>query len=118
MGMSTSAYHFYGVNVPADQWLERWASAEGERLDVAISAVKDQAPDVGWLTAGGYDRDMLFLCIRQEGVSTEVELGTFKVVRPSVSPDPGWDAQLLAVVQSMGYRQTGAPGWITVPDVS
>lgn len=117
MGMSTSAYHFYGVNVPADQWLERWASAEGERLDVAISAVKDQAPEVGWLSAGDYDRDMLFLCIRQEGVSAEVPLGEF-LVGGSRAEDLGWDAQLLAVVQSMGYRQTGIPGWITVPDVS
>lgn len=117
MGMSTSAYHFYGVNIPADQWLERWAGAEGELIDVAINAVKADAPDVGYITAGDYDRDMLFLCIRQGG-SVEVELGTFKVVRPSALPDPGWDAQLLAVVQSLGYQQTSEPGWITVPDVS
>lgn len=118
MGFSTSAYHFYGVHIPKDQWSNDWAGSEAEMIDHAIKAVKDDAPDVRHLTAGGYDDDMLFLCIRQEGVSTEVKLGTFRHVAEDDVQNSGWDEQLFAVVQAMGYRKTGRPGWITVPDVS
>ena len=118
MGFSTSAYHFYGVHVPKSEWSEKWATAEAELLDPIIHAVKDLAPDVTHLTAGAYDEDMLFLCIHQHGVSVEVKLGTYRHVTVGNVRDLGWDAQLLAVADTMGYELTDWPGWITVPDVS
>lgn len=118
MGFSTSAYHFYGVHVPKREWTEHWAGAEGERLDSVIAAVKDLAPDVGHITAGGFDTDMLFLTIIQPGVSRVVPLGEFRTVEHSNARDLGWDAQLQFVVETMGYDLQGTPGWITVPDVS
>lgn len=118
MGFTQSAYHFYGLHVPADQWSEAYAHGEGELVDTVIHAVKDLAPDVRWMAAGKYDEDMLFLTIYRPGVSSEIEIGEFRLVTEQTVRDLRWDAQLLAVADAMGYRKIGRPGWITLPDVS
>lgn len=120
MGMQTSVYHFYGVNVPKDQWTTDHAWSEGDMLDEVLRATRDIAPDVGRLSAGDYDNDMLFLCIRQPGVhdGIEIEIGEFRVVTHANVSDPGWNAQLLTVASAMGYRGLGVCGWIVCPDVS
>lgn len=119
MGMETRAYHFYGVHIPKEQWGAEWAYIEGERLDPIIRSVRNDAPDVGYITAGGYDQDdMLFLCISQPGVPISVPLGEFRIVTgPGLSRDLGWDVQLLKVISQTNYVNLKA-GWITVPDVS
>lgn len=118
MGMIQSAYYFYGVHIPTHEWTDQWVDAESERLDPVIRAVKDLAPDVRHLTAGDYDRDMLFLVIHRPGFLTEIPLGEFAKIVPEKSRDLGWDAQLTAVVKAMGYRDVDRPGWIFLPDVS
>lgn len=118
MGYSTSARYFYGVHIPTHEWTDRWADAEGERLDPVIHAVADLAPDVMHLTAGEYDQDMLFLVIHRPGFLTEVPIGEFVKIVSEKSRDLGWDAQLTAVVQAMGYKDVDSPGWIFLPDVS
>lgn len=118
MGFQTSAYHFYGVHVPKDQWSHAWASHEAELLDRVIAVVKDLAPDVRSITAGDYDDDMLFLSIIRPGVSAVIRLGEFRAVTWSAEGDPSWDEQLHVVVRDMGYARVSPPGWITVPDVS
>lgn len=118
MGMYTSAYHFYGVHVPKDQWSQDWAAAEGELIDTALQAVSDLAPDVRYITAGNYDQDMLFLAIHQPGIPTEVPVGEFVKITERNVRNLGWDAQLWAVIQAMGYKDIDVPGWIFVPDVS
>ena len=118
MGFTTDAYHFYGVHVPKDQWMEHWANAEGERLDSVIHAVRADAPDVGHVTAGKYDEDMLFLAVVPKGTSIRIPLGDFRSVNGGTETDPSWNDQLLHVVKAIGYRRTSPPGWITVPDMS
>lgn len=118
MGTSTSAYHFYGMHVPNAEWTDGWASGEGERVDKVVKLLGAEAASVGHLTAGDYDLDMLFLCIDQTGVSIEVNLGTFRLVRGTELAAVGWDTRLRRVAEAMGYVNVSEPGWITVPDVS
>lgn len=118
MGMTTSARYFYGVHIPTHEWANQWANAEGERLDPVIRAVRDLAPNVMHLTAGDYDRDMLFLVIHRPGFLTEIPVGEFAKIVPEKSRDLGWDAQIAAVVQAMGYSDVDRPGWIFLPDIS
>lgn len=120
MGMSTSAYHFYGMHVPQGQWTLGHISAEMDMIDRVIKAVKQDAPDVCHISAGDYDRDMLFLAIDEEDVSSEVKLGQFRLVTDQNVQNPWWNDQLATVAHAMGYESgcTGEPGWITVPDVS
>lgn len=118
MGTDISAYHVYGVHVPDEQWIERAAPYEGEKIETVLKRLKDVAPDVSYLTAGAYDRDMLFLCIHEPDVPSEVRIGSFRIVRRAWTTGDIWDAQLKAVADAMGYKDLGEPGWITVPDES
>jgi len=118
MGFQTSAYHFYGVHIPKDQWTHAWASGEEKLLSQVLRAVSDLAPDIRTIAAGPYDQDMLFLAVKRPGHTAEVELGEFRLVTHDQASDLGWDRQLLTVVKTVGYTKTGRPGWITVPNVS
>jgi len=118
MGDHYSVYHFYGVHVPRDQWSAQHLGTEAGLLDETIRAVNDIAPDVGWLAAGDYCQDALFLCISRPDGCIEIELGKFLTVHPRNVPDHDWDIQLTAVTRTMGYKELNRPEWIICPDLS
>lgn len=120
MGFDNSTYHFYGLHVPSELWTEYTASQEGEKTDAVIRALREHMPNVAWLSAGDYDRDHLFLVIDQPGVSSEVRLGTFRLVTGDQLTNCNWDKQLRYLADAMGYgsANVGQPGWIICPDVS
>lgn len=122
MGFTTSAYAFYGIHIPSDQWAElsNQAYEEGERLDPIIRDVFKDAdpgtPKVGHLAAGRYDDDMLFIGI-DTGDSWEVGLGEYRVSLTPAAIPRSWDTALRAVANAAGYTGLEQPGWITVPSV-
>jgi hypothetical protein len=113
MGMYHSTYFAYGVHVDASPY------AEAERLEEEIPKHKDQLPDVGFLMAGHYDDDRLFLTTQ----CTEVRLGKWEHVTPQSETGvqlADWNRQLAAAVEALGYgdRAVSAPGWLCIPDLS
>lgn len=119
MGMHHSAYHFYGMHVPRDQWQEDHAYGEGERLGGIVRelGLGDKAVGVGWLAAGDYDRDMLFMCIDIKNLSIAVKLGEFRL-SPTMPVLESWTGMLKTLAVHAGYTGLAAPAWITVPDCS
>lgn len=121
MGYTTSAYAFYGIHVPEDQWAEAFtAYEEGDRLDPIIRDVFKDAgpgtPKVCHLSAGKYDQDMFFIGI-DTGDHWEVELGQYRVSLAPAAIPREWDQALAAVAKAAGYTGLARPGWITVPSV-
>jgi len=117
MGMYHSTYFAYGVHVPPIEGKYAWA--EAEHVEAELPQHKEQSPDVGYLTAGDYDEDFLFLTTE----CTEVDLGQWEHVTPqSHTPErlADWDRQLAAAVEALGYsdRDVSAPGWLCIPDLS
>lgn len=113
MGFDHSTYFAYGIHVTTD----RYAWHESDHAETELPKIKKDCPDVGYLTAGDYDRDMFFLVTR----SNEVGLGKFEHVTPqTASPEQiaDWDRQLIAAAMALGYRDTSAPGWLVIPDCS
>jgi hypothetical protein len=55
MGMYHSAYFAYGVHIPLPDDVHPWA--ENDRVDEQLRTLKEQCPDVGYLSAGNYDAD-------------------------------------------------------------
>jgi hypothetical protein len=111
--MFHSTYFAYGVNVSTTE--PAWA--EAERLDKALTPLADRCPDVGYLTAGDYDRDRVFLTTQCD----EVDLGDYKHVTPeTVTPEQlaDWDRQLAVAVAELGYADSTPAGWLCVPDLS
>ena len=117
MGFSYSAYHFYGVHVPQDQWTESYAAAEGDRISGVIRDLgfSTRGTKVGHLSAGKYDEDMFFLLIDIQWLDAEVELGEYRVSMPPASIPREWDKALAQVASAAGYSGLAKPGWITVP---
>lgn len=114
MGMYHSTYFAYGIHIPVDG--PAWS--ETDRIDTELAAVKDLCPDVGHLTAGDYDRDMLFLVTE----SDEIELGKYgRATTATPEQRADWDRQLANAVDHLGYghlRDLEAPGWLCIPDLS
>jgi hypothetical protein len=114
MGMYHSAYFAYGIHIPTAE--SAWA--EGDRIDTELANHKDRCPNVGHLTAGDYDRDMLFLVTK----SDEIRLGDYgRASTATAEQRANWDLQLANAIQALGYGDLPdleAPGWICVPDVS
>ena len=114
MGMYHSTYFAYGLRIPigAHPWTET------DRLDAELAKLKDRCPDVGHLTAGDYDRDMLFLVTE----SDEIALGKYgRATVATAEQRADWDRQLANAVHHLGYGQLPdleAPGWLCIPDVS
>lgn len=115
MSMWHATYLAYGLHVPVDAY-----GGECDRADETLGrpAVKRLCPDVGHLTAGGYDEDMFFLVAKV----IRVELGNYlRIGKEYGELEAGWDCQLREAVQELGYTQyTGLeePGWLVIPDVS
>lgn len=128
MGFHHSTSVAYGVHVPGDKWRAgTWAAVEGEFLDGVIYETGLKGTGVGWMDAGDYDRDMLFVVCGPEYNSNdplthiEVKLGTFRSYPASWFEGEQrreWDALIRDVCEAAGYGDLGEPGWIVCPDVS
>lgn len=118
--MHYTAFHFYGMHVPASQYKGRHVYDEAERLDALIQdlALGDKSTGVGHITAGAYDRDMLFLCIDIYGLDADVELGSFRTSAIDIGVRSEWDKALKILADAAGYKGLMQPNWITVPDES
>ena len=122
MGATHGTYAFFGVHIPRGMYQ---AGGNQTREIDWIEAVIDKTPrlngqGLGYITAGEYDRDELFLTVRavDDTKSAEVELGTFR--RLDLVTPYAWTALLGLLVREAGYPQdvVWAPGWIVVPDHS
>lgn len=122
--MYYSAYAFFGIHVPRDQWEQPSGTvrAESDRLDLILSAARakdDRLKDVGHLSAGGYDQDMLFLCASGKDQGIEASLGTYRRFSfPDVETARIWIEGLQVLALEAGYSGLEAPAWIAVPDLS
>lgn len=118
MGFWHSTYHFFGIHVPQDKYQTTSQQQETEWLDAVIKNTPGlSGTGLGYVTAGDYDRDELFLCVRPNGESTEVKLGNFaQVTRESHRPE--WHQLLLKFAEAAGYEGLDEPAYIVVPDVS
>ncbi|MFI0915226.1 hypothetical protein [Streptomyces abikoensis] len=111
MGMYHATYFAYGIHVTID--IHAWE--EAERIDAELP--RDRCPDVGHLSAGDYDCDMLFLVTK----ATEVALGKFEHVTPNTTTAEqlaDWNRQLAEAAAALGYGRITEPGWLIVPDLS
>lgn len=119
MGFSHATYAAFGVHIPREQY-----QAGGEQyretqwLDGVIRNDGMLSEVVGYLTVGDYDRDELFLVIREPDGGLEVELGTFR--QPPLVAPLDWTLRLLRLAKAAGYDESRLtpPSWIVVPDVS
>ncbi|MEU2120023.1 hypothetical protein ABZ567_31300 [Streptomyces sp. NPDC016459] len=114
MGMYHSTYFAYGLRIPLD--VHPWT--ETDRIDAELGAVKSQCPDVGHLSAGDYDRDMLFLVTQSDEIALG-EYGRAALATPEQRAD--WDRQLRTAVDHLGYghpQDLEEPGWLCIPDLS
>jgi hypothetical protein len=114
MGYYHSTYFAYGLRIPIDA--HPWT--ETDRIDAELATLKAECPDVGHLTAGDYDRDMLFLVTE----SDEIALGKYgRAMSATPEKCADWDRQLRNAVDQLGYghlRDLEEPGWICIPDLS
>lgn len=123
MGFSYGSYVAYGVHVPYEQFTGRHVWAESDRVQEVLNDNRDVLPDVRYLTAGQYDDDFLFLTINTDGdEDSEVELGQFRRLNPTVDPMKmdDWNAQLKRAIQALDYNPSAfdEPSWLVVPDMS
>jgi len=113
MGYYHSTYFAYGIHIPVDG--PAWR--ETERLEKELPKLKEHCPDVGYLEAGDYDRDMVFLTT----TSREIALGEYGRANLATAEQCGlWCTQLAFAVEALGYSglNLAAPGWLCVPDLS
>jgi hypothetical protein len=113
MGYYQSAYFAYGLRIPVDG--PAWQ--ESDRLDAELQKLKDRCPEVGYLTAGDYDRDMVFLVTK----SDEISLGKYgRGSETTPEQRASWDAQLAHAVHALGLADADLepPGWLCIPDLS
>jgi hypothetical protein len=104
MGMYYEAYFAYGVRIPDDTDLD----ALEEKL---------RGSGVGYLHAGHYDRDMVFLTTECKSA----DLGSFEVVRPnsfSGEAFAAWDEALRDAAERLGVTPVTEPAFFVVPDLS
>lgn len=117
MGFSHSTYHAYGVHVPADQYRTGYIQSECEWLDAVIRHTDGLDNRLlGYLSAGDYDRDQLFLTASENGESLEVKLGSFLVL--SEVDVTGRAEAVKALAEAAGYKGLAEPGWLVIPDCS
>lgn len=107
MGMYHATYFGYGFRIP---------DTEPEVLEAAL---RDQPETrrVGYLHAGGYDRDMTFLVTECHAV----DLGDFEVITHGSFTRcevPAWNTALHEIAVKLGHPAHPEPGWLLVPDLS
>ncbi|QBZ73491.1 hypothetical protein SEA_MISCHIEF19_6 [Streptomyces phage Mischief19] len=125
MGFSHSTYYGYGVHVPTERFVaeHKHTWAETDRIDEGGLLSHPGTERIGHLSAGDYDRDMLFLVASDPGDEHEVKLGSFVTLQPHTKAHslPVWDEQLRVAWERCGYGPGGdmpEPGWLVVPDLS
>lgn len=103
MGIDYTAYAAYGFELPSDQH----ADDVDERLNGAFRPV-------GYLSAGSFGRDRLFLVT--ECVQTD-QPGNAEPIPTEVHPS--WDALLREAAAHLGVpaSEIPAPGWLLVTDI-
>lgn len=117
MGFSHSTYHAFGVHVPQDQFQTDEFAQETAWLDAVINHTEGlDSSLLGYLSAGDYDRDELFLIASEPGERLEAKLGTFRVL--SEVDVTGRAEAIKALAEAAGYRITTEPGWMVIPDCS
>jgi len=75
---------------------------------------RERLSGVTYLTAGGWDDDMLFLVTK----CVSVELGQALRLDDGRQADPAEWHRLEAAVEGLGYKGLYPPGWMVIPDVS
>lgn len=114
MGMYHSTYFAYGLRIPTDA--HPWE--EVERIDAELAKAKDRCPDVGHLTVGDYDADMLFLVTE----SARVDLGEYgRASLATPEQIANWGHQLAFAIHHLGYHRLPGlemPDWLCIPDLS
>lgn len=103
MGIWTSAYVAYGVQIPD--------------TDVEMMEAGTYPAGVGYLHAGGYDREMTFITAYCESA----DIGDVQRFRPqdyTADTYAMWNAGIRDAAASIGVELTEDPGWFVVPDQS
>uniref|UniRef100_A0AAU7GYH8 YCII-related domain-containing protein n=1 Tax=Streptomyces phage Geonosis TaxID=3158856 RepID=A0AAU7GYH8_9CAUD len=117
MGFSHSTYLAFGVHVPQDQFQTDEFAQETAWLDTVINQTEGlDSSRLGYLSAGDYDRDELFLTASEPGERLEVELGSFMVL--AEVDTEGRAEAIKALAEAAGYTGLSEPGWLVVPDCS
>ena len=112
-----STYCAYGVHVPREQYHTGHIQSECVWLDAVISHTEGlDSRLLGYLSAGDYDRDQLFLTAREPGETVEAKLGSFRVL--SEVNTEGRAEALKALAEVAGYSGLAEPGWLVIPDCS
>lgn len=117
MGFSHSTYHAFGTHVPREQYQTGHIQSEGEWLDAVINHTPGLAESgVGYLSAGDYDRDQLFLTASKPDETLVLKLGSFRVL--SEVDVTGRAEVIKALAAAAGYTGLSEPGWLVIPDCS
>jgi hypothetical protein len=117
MGFSHSTYHAFGVHVPRAMYTTGSIAEEGEWLHAVINHTEGlDRRFLGYLPAGDYDRDELFLTASSPGETLEVELGSFMTL--AEVDVTGRAEAIKALADAAGYTGLAEPGWLVIPDVS
>jgi hypothetical protein len=114
MGIDYTTYAFYGVHIPKELWTERDAGSEADLVQALLEENSLSLADVGYMQAGSYDDDMLFLVA---GGATESELGSFGRFDLDMGARRArFDGLLSLLVSAMGYdtSKLDPPSYISV----
>jgi len=112
MGMQHSTYFAFGAKIAQDAYAVDWEELEPG----GIWHPTLMAYDVGFLMAGDYDRDMMFLtsyCKRVEPGWYE-RINAFEINIQVL----GCQHNLRSVAAEIGHPLIEEPSWFVVPDLS
>ena len=113
MGMYHTTYFAFGGKI-ADNAFEHMDLVEKFEPEGEFHAVLSSY-DVGYLIAGDYDRDKLFLTTACESV----DLGKYMRVSPDVhGVEADWTHNLQMVADEIGVELLENPAWFVVLDLS
>lgn len=122
MGYSHGTYTGFGVHIPRDLYQAgRDRHREIEWLNGVVNAVPAlKGQGIYVLSAGDYDRDELFVMVRDPADETtyEVPLGEFR--RLDLVTPLNWTLLLQRLLAEGGYpvHNIAPPSWLVVPDLS
>jgi hypothetical protein len=107
MGMWTSAYLAYGIEIP---------HTDEDTIDAKLNGT---TVGVSHLNAGDYDHDKTYLVTACE----DAELGTPATLDLGAhytddNPEGRWNQMLDHAVGVLGVTPLGEPGWLLIADVS
>lgn len=120
MAIYRTVTHFYGVRVPDDT---DWTPLEEDpgqcRNNGGDEVLRPEIyhDKMGYLTAGAYNRNMVFLALNWK----HIEPGEYVLhdgvhaVAPKFLRDR-WNDDLRALADRLGLEIIDGPGWLTMPD--